>query len=436
MSKDSESKSRDVSRSKKPLVIYISENDHSDMSYGSVTAKIIKDCQNKGLAVQSFSEFESQSQKVGWMKRFLKNQGEEGSFKATTNFLDKEFIPMLPFTKRFGVEEDVLQGVLGEEYVDALKFKDFLKEKNKIKPNPEAVIAQDDVIMLLNKFRDDPKVMQQLEGLIKHGNNINNFVNNAWPKELTPSRAFDDLLEEVDNPDIKVMLKKYQENWIVDDGDKGKKGVNKLRNCFSYNQIHEAMANNIEGMLQPETDVVIVVAGSQHVFGLNKNLGAFEGCEKIVVGNIPENLSTLKETLVRDGIETKDGRAALEEIFSHGGTPESCAQVARCVNFEVDSKSKEASIPDTVRTSIDKRSIKNTKEKSVLEEKTGLSPSIKDELRGIAQESREIHARFNDGPTHDRVLHTMQKKPGKSWVDRVSEQREGRGKESDNGGRV
>jgi len=73
MSKDIESKSRDVSRSKKPLVMYISENDHSDMSYGSITTKIIRDCQEKGLKVQTFSEFEDQSQKVDWMKSFLKN---------------------------------------------------------------------------------------------------------------------------------------------------------------------------------------------------------------------------------------------------------------------------------------------------------------------------------------------------------------------------
>ena len=48
----------------RPLVIFVGESDHGDMSYGSLVEKILIDAEEKGLSTKVFSEFPTQSYKA------------------------------------------------------------------------------------------------------------------------------------------------------------------------------------------------------------------------------------------------------------------------------------------------------------------------------------------------------------------------------------
>jgi hypothetical protein len=317
------------SQSKKPLVIYISENDHTDMSYGSVMEQIIKNCLKRELTTQTFSEFESQSQKVEWMKGSLKNEASSESFQQTTAFLDTQFLAMLPLTeKRFPIEYAILESQLGRGLA----------------------------LELEKKVARESTTQQVLE---------------KWPEGIKPMDVFTELKGNIDNPEISQLLNDHTQHWITDDGENGKKALLNLRNCLSYKAVHEAMAHFIKNNLESQTDVAIVVAGSQHIPGIDQELGllgAFKDNKKIIVGNTPDNLDTLRQTLQREGVKTEAGRNALAKIFNHSGAPELCENIGEHVSFKVNSISKEASIPNAVKDEIAERSNKDTEKKVPQEE--------------------------------------------------------------------
>ena len=55
------------SKANSPLIIYIAETDHGDLSYSSLLRQVIEDCGSKGLSTKVFSEFESQTYKTNGM---------------------------------------------------------------------------------------------------------------------------------------------------------------------------------------------------------------------------------------------------------------------------------------------------------------------------------------------------------------------------------
>lgn len=68
---------------KHPLVIYIAENNHSDMSYSSLLKQLIEECDRRHLDVRVFSEFESQTYKVNGMTHMV-NGNREAALDGVT----------------------------------------------------------------------------------------------------------------------------------------------------------------------------------------------------------------------------------------------------------------------------------------------------------------------------------------------------------------
>ena len=111
------------SKANSPLIIYIAEDDHCDMSYSSFLRQVIKDCNSKGLSTKVFSEFESQTYKTNGMTHALKGDREKSlngvpadideqlrvlrnvpskeTHIETTEFLDRHFIAMGGVKKRW-----------------------------------------------------------------------------------------------------------------------------------------------------------------------------------------------------------------------------------------------------------------------------------------------------------------------------------------------
>ena len=270
--KNSESKKQDSNR---PLVIYVSENDHGDMSYGSVMEQIIKDCHAKGLSTQTFSEFPSQTRKVETQK--LTNQSSDVEvFQETTKFLDEQFIEMGSIDGRYPI---------------------FQKSWD------------------------------------------------SYPDTLTPSQLFENQKSQIDNPELLQILEEEIEARKKDGTNKAGKeeggdlyNFYRLRSCLHYEQIHQIMAADVKTKLKDDVDVVIMVAGSPHIPGLDSQLDRLKDCPKFVVGNVLSNPKDLEERLL------------------FGGTPTACAQVGQLVGFDVDSVTKEATIPEAVQLAIDARS--------------------------------------------------------------------------------
>ncbi len=104
---------------RKPLIIYIAETNHGDLSYSSFLKQIIEDCAKKGLKVKVFSEFGNKDLK-SQDERFLTRPASELSnipddpeiHAATTAILNERSIPMGNLFERFNkLIPDVLQGL-------------------------------------------------------------------------------------------------------------------------------------------------------------------------------------------------------------------------------------------------------------------------------------------------------------------------------------
>ncbi len=239
--KNSESKN-----SNKPLVIYIAEDDHGDMSYGSLTEKIIKDCHAKGLSTKTFSEFPSQTTKS--QKQKPRNGLEEittykvtedvmtldkdrESVEANAEFLDKEFIQM---------------GLMGERY-------------ERYKATFESLEPGTNIEKLIDQrrgFIDNPELLEMMELDAKTG--------------------------EISGADKIGDLENFYAFW---------------RSPMHYTLTHERMVEPVrDGLKEENPDVIIISVGSPHIPGLDKqlaSLSSFQDSQKIVVGKFPKGLKGL-----------------------------------------------------------------------------------------------------------------------------------------------
>ncbi len=103
--------------------------------------------------------------------------------------------------------------------------------------------------------------------------------------------------------------------------------------------------------LSGDEDVIVLLAGAPHIYGLNQELGeTFRGCQTMVVGNFQEMpavaLSDIKS--VRDA-QALSGR-------------ESCQAVADVVGFEV-ARDKQAIVPDVAAEALSAQGKKSFVEK-------------------------------------------------------------------------
>ena len=284
----------------KPLVIYVAENDHGDMSYGSLIEKIIKDCQEKGLSTKTFSEFSSQTAKsqkqIPRTPDLMNLTNSQENIEKTAKFLDSQFISMGNIQARISMWSDTQKRLPAGTTPDQL----FLSLKSNV-DNPE----------LHRLMEDDLKT-----GAISGANKIGDLEN-------------------------------FYAHW---------------RSVLHYKQTHEEMAKDVRNNLQTKgnADVIIIVAGSPHLPGLNQQLHEFRDSSKIVVGNFPEGLDPLNNLI-------------------YSGSPEFVAGIGKIISFEVDLDKKEAIVPYIIKRMIDEKS--ESKAKSQKHKIDALDPDKKPSAR-------------------------------------------------------
>lgn len=249
----------------RPLVIYISESDnHKDMSQSSLARQLIEQCESKGLLVKVFSEFRSQTCKVSaascssfdeWKSAIegsfvvdvpqqlekLINAPSKEAHTATTRFLDSKFIPM-----------------------DDLAERNFARANetwSKIPPDVQTGSPKN----LLDYFEalgciDHPSTLRDMKDDVEKGKIPGDWVNGEGKKPVDDAKA-------------------YYDFWA---------------NCLNYKSTHEKMAQDVRGNLaeQPSPDVIIMIAGDPHIFGLDQQLPELKGSRRIITGG--ENIDSIE----------------------------------------------------------------------------------------------------------------------------------------------
>lgn len=307
------------SKAKSPLIIYIAETDHRDTSYSSVTEKIIKDCDAKGLRTSVFSEFGNKEKSLG------------------------------------SEDEKSLVGYFPKEQVNK-----FVNER---------------CIPMGNVFNRFTKLIPEAEA--------------KFSEDITPTQIFDQRKSYVDNPETLKLLEaeiavrqQNQKEGIGEVGNQdsvGKDGADSKKfwgnaNAFVQTTAHQEMAQDVTRIISGQEDVVIMIAGSSHIYGLDKALGStFQNCEKLVVGNFQEfevDLSNLE---------------SIENAKRLCGK-ESCESVGSVVGFD-----KQATVPDVVSKAISNQVEKETfVERLDLKESEGQKKSWVERMRSDPTKGKSL----------------------------------------------
>ena len=285
-------------------IIYVAEGDHGDLRFSSLVKQIAETCIEKDLKFMILSEFKDQNEKLE--TQALKNIPDEKTHQETTKFLNENLTPMGNLENRF-------------------------------------------VVIL-------PSVSKDL------------------PEDITPSMVYEQLKDGVDNPETQKLQaleiqvrKKNQLNGcgIEGEGDSPGKSGDDVRsflgngNAFVQKIVHQEMAQDVVKTLKQneDTKILIVFAGTPHIYGVNKELENLDpklkDCQKLVVGMFSE------ESVV---LETLTTVKSVQEAMQKSGK-ESCQEVGDVVNFQCDGKdSTKAIIPSEITTLIERMadtSIKN-----------------------------------------------------------------------------
>ena len=244
------------SKANSPLIIYIAETDHGDMSYSSLLRQVIEDCGSKGLSIKVFSEYESQTYKVNGMANNIRDDAIDGApvdierqlavlrnvpsketHIETTEFLDRHFIAMGGVKKRW------------RELV--------------------------------------PQTWEKLPEEIKTGtpeNLLHHFIK----------------LEAIDNPAILQRMKNDvtkgelpREDGVMDASTNSESYYRYWGGCLNYKFIHEGMAQDVKkGLAGYATDGIIIIAGEAHIKALSEqfdlHLPEFVDSQKVVIRNSKE----------------------------------------------------------------------------------------------------------------------------------------------------
>ena len=281
------------SKAQSPLIIYIAETDHGDMSYSSLLRQVIEDCGSKGLSTKVFSEFEGQTYKVNGMA----NNSRDDAIDGAPVDIKRQLA--------------VLRNVPSQEtHIATTKFLD------------DRLIAMGGV---KKRWRElVPKTWEKLPEEIKTGtpeNLLHHFIK----------------LEAIDDPAILQMMKNDvtkgelpKEDYIMDASTNSESYYRHWGSCLNYKFIHEGMAQDVKkglaGYATP--DVLIMIVGKAHIQGLNQQfdqqLPEFAGSQKVVIRNSKE--------VVIDG-------------------------VGQLIEFGFNEEKREAHIPDSLNEMISERSL-------------------------------------------------------------------------------
>ena len=141
---------------------------------------------------------------------------------------------------------------------------------------------------------------------------------------ITPSEIYGLRKEFIDNPETSELLKqemavRKQMGMDIDGMGFWRQGNS---NAFVQKTTHEIMAQDAITKLNGQEDVLIIMVGAPHIYGLNKELGStFDRSEKWVIGNFKE--FTLDPTSL-DSIEKAKERSG----------EKSCKMVGAVVGFD------------------------------------------------------------------------------------------------------
>ena len=283
------------------IIIYVAEGDHGDLRFSSLVKQIAETCIEKDLKFMILSEFKNQNEKLE--TQALKNIPDEKTHQETTQFLNQHLTPMGDLRNRF-------------------------------------------VVIL-------PSVSKGL------------------PDDITPSMVYEQLKDGVDNPEtqklqeLEIQIRKENQLngcGIEGDGDSPGKSGDDVRsflgngNAFVQKIVHQEMAQDVVKALNQneDTKILIVFAGTPHIYGVNKELENLDpklkDCQKLVVGMFSEESVNLKKlTTVK----------SVQEAMHKSGK-ESCQMVGDVVSFECDGKdSTKAIIPSEIITLIEEMARKN-----------------------------------------------------------------------------
>jgi len=250
------------SKAKNPLIIYIAETDHGDTSYSSLVEKIIKDCDSKGLRISVFSEFGNKEKGLG------------------------------------SEDEKSLVGYFAKEKVNKFVNKRCVPMGN-----------------VLNRFT---KLIPEAEA--------------KFSKDITPTEIFNQRKGYVDNPETLKLLEaeiavrqQNQEKGIGEVGNRdsaGKDGADSKKfwgnaNAFVQTAAHQEMAQDVTRMISGQEDLVIMIAGAPHIYGLDKALGkTFQNCKRLVVGNFQEFEADLSNLESIENAKRLCGKKSCESVGS------------------------------------------------------------------------------------------------------------------------
>lgn len=283
------------------IIIYVAEGDHGDLRFSSLVKQIAETCIKKDLKFMILSEFKDQNEKLE--TQALKNIPDEKTHQETTQFLNQHLTPMGDLRNRF-------------------------------------------VVIL-------PSVSKGL------------------PDDITPSMVYEKLKDGVDNPETQKLqaleIQVRKENQlngcgIEGEGDSPGKSGKDVRsflgnsNAFVQKIVHQEMAQDVVKTLKQneDTKILIVFAGTPHIYGVNKELENLDpklkDCQKLVVGMFSEESVNLKKlTTVK----------SVQEAMHKSGK-ESCQKVGGVVSFECDENdSTKAIIPSEIITLIEGMARKN-----------------------------------------------------------------------------
>jgi len=101
----------DVDSNSSPLVIYVAEREHHNMTYSSLLKQLIEKCESEGLSVKAFSEIGTQEYRVNW----LSGGGIDGNTTAIEEQL--KLLGNVPLKEGVKSEEDHRQTT---EFLDSV----------------------------------------------------------------------------------------------------------------------------------------------------------------------------------------------------------------------------------------------------------------------------------------------------------------------------
>ena len=272
---------------KQPLVIFVGESDHGDMHYGELVRSIAGHSKN----VQIFSEFSSQAEKVRTQN--LKNH-ESQTFQETVDFLSEERL--------------IKMGDLQERDAANKKLSEMISG---IKPS------------VLKDLKES-----ELQEIEKGNLTINEDGSLSRRLDGDGSKLADRI-----EPELKELFSQELEEKI-------KAGDQPLRNFlwwvggFLSPEVHNKMTEDVKNNLDPNSDVVIIVAGSPHLPALGRLLeDDFGDSKKFVISN-PSGQTNYSLLLTDSSYEA-------------------LSRVGEFVSFEIDGRTKLPKIPNQVLQAID-----------------------------------------------------------------------------------